>query len=82
MEKFFGATWLIWLAFAGGFLLPWLFLLFVPFAAVAIYREFSNEYAEVWLYWRAKLRTPKVSERRRLCGDAHSPSLKPVTEMV
>ena len=46
-----GNPWLLWGSFALGFLIPWCFLLFLPLAAIAAWRELSNEYEEVALHW-------------------------------
>ncbi len=46
--------WVLWGTFAAGFILPPFFLLLVPLAAIAAWRELRGEYGEVGIYWRKK----------------------------
>ncbi len=71
-----------WLLFASAFLVPQLFLLFVPFAAVTAYRIFISEYGEVFEYWRARFRRFSHLCDREYQSKTEPPRLKAAAEMV
>ena len=71
-----------WLLFASAFLVPQLFLLFIPFAAVTASRIFFSEYGEVFEYWKAKFQHFSHLSDREHHSKIEPPRLKAAAEMV
>ncbi|WP_457592899.1 hypothetical protein [Hydrogenimonas sp.] len=82
MEKVFEQQLFIWSLFAAGFLMPPLFLLFIPLALRAAWRGFSSEYEEVVAYWQEKLNKKSGLCGAHTCSSMERAALKPATEMV
>ncbi len=71
-----------WTLFAAAFLVPHLFLLFIPFAAITAIRVFVDEYGEIFVYWKERFRL-SLRLRKRGCLPKIEPSpLKAAAEMV
>ncbi|WP_456453143.1 hypothetical protein [Hydrogenimonas sp.] len=54
LERLSQNPWVLWGSFAAGFVVPYAFALFLPLGAVAGWRGFKKEYADVGAYWADK----------------------------
>ncbi len=75
-------TSLPWILFAAAFLIPQLFLLFMPYAVHIAYRALFDEYSEVFEYWGAGFQSLKLKSGSRRPARLKQGYIKAAAEMV
>ncbi|WP_456404001.1 hypothetical protein [Hydrogenimonas sp.] len=75
-------TLLLWGAFGAGFLWPPLFLLFLLLVLQRAKESFTEEYGDLFVYWRGRLQREAAPSAKSGATPGRTLLLKPAPEMV